>query len=283
MDSRRETLTSNSEVVIFLRHDDVTQLRYGLESGIYYLYGKDENLNGLLHMAVLHRSFEVLKMLLREFNMRVQTKNNRGLTPVHLACINNDFAVLKILIKNKSPYILDVSDNLDLTPMLYAYRNNNRGLVKMLHSRGCRMHVGREIPYEYINSLYITSRMPLDVRRHLQRQNRVNTRSPISHVQHRQNHQHRLREQDFVVPLPVVHQDIAEVHIKEDEVSVPTFHINEHIEMMVELKKTCPICFTEFQKENTILLKCFHALCTGCHTIIKNSDKKECPMRCGPL
>ena len=282
MIQRTNSTLSWTAVEYLTRVNDANALR---TRGRYSLDVKDRHNNTILHIAVLCRSFSVLTMLVREFMTRVDTRNILGLTPIHLACINNDYDVLRILIQNKSASELDVYDNEGRTPLMITYVNKNRGLSKMLYNKGCMSGVGdirdiNGIPLAYVRSL--NRRNSIHEERARLRRRRVDS-SPIAFfrtgstttryntgIENRAGYNVPETPTPTPVPVPV-------------KVDTPIFHINEHIEMLIELKKTCPVCLSEFQKENTILLKCFHALCIDCHTHIKNGDKKECPMRCGPL
>ena len=48
---------------------------------------------------------------------------------------------------------------------------------------------------------------------------------------------------------------------------------NTFIEMLVETEKSCPICFEVFEVGKTVICKCWHSVCTDCHSKIS-----ECPM-----
>ena len=56
---------------------------------------------------------------------------------------------------------------------------------------------------------------------------------------------------------------------------IPKHFINEHMDMLVELKKSCLICFEEFEKNKiSISEKCFHYFCKSCFTKVQS----KCPL-----
>ena len=57
---------------------------------------------------------------------------------------------------------------------------------------------------------------------------------------------------------------------EESKDTLPSHIINDHIEMMIELKKSCTICYNEYKGNQIIFLKCWHHLCTECYS---NIDK----------
>ena len=55
---------------------------------------------------------------------------------------------------------------------------------------------------------------------------------------------------------------------KSNLLEVPAFVVHKHIEMLTELKKTCPICFEPYQDDKVIIMKCGHDVCIVCFAAI---------------
>ncbi len=62
-----------------------------------------------------------------------------------------------------------------------------------------------------------------------------------------------------------------EREIKDERIN--SYAITSYIEMLIETKKYCSICLEEFEKDKTVLLKCWHPVCLTCN---ENIDK--CPI-----
>ena len=57
-------------------------------------------------------------------------------------------------------------------------------------------------------------------------------------------------------------------------VYIPLHILNEYINMLVELKKTCPVCFDEYKNNKIVKTECNHFFCEECYEKIKN---QKCP------
>lgn len=65
---------------------------------------------------------------------------------------------------------------------------------------------------------------------------------------------------------------------KMNELPVPAQHMmNEYKDMLVETKKSCPICFVEYDnKDKIVITKCFHLSCSDCYIQIRNDKCHIC-------
>ena len=65
---------------------------------------------------------------------------------------------------------------------------------------------------------------------------------------------------------------------KMNELPAPAQHMmNEYKDMLVETKKSCPICFVEYDnKDKIVITKCFHLSCSDCYIQIRNDKCHIC-------
>lgn len=131
----RETLVS------LMNHDVAEALRFFV-SGRVEPSLRDEDENSLLHWAAFHGLQEMAKKLI-EYQASLNDWNINGETPLLVACRCEHWDVAKHLIKVKAapdPYAED--DCVDGgTPLIWACRHNNIGLVHLL----CRARANLEI------------------------------------------------------------------------------------------------------------------------------------------
>ena len=55
-------------------------------------------------------------------------------TPLHFACLNNNFNAVKLLCKKDA--VINCIDYLGNTPLFYAVENDNADIINLLHEHG---------------------------------------------------------------------------------------------------------------------------------------------------
>lgn len=87
----------NGKTTAMYHIDDIVELRLLQKHGAN-LTARDIDGNDLLLLAPV--KYETIKTLVNEFGLSVNTKNARGVTPLHRACEESDLASIKFLIRH---------------------------------------------------------------------------------------------------------------------------------------------------------------------------------------
>lgn len=116
-------------------HLVLTASMEGLSLSLRELINAGININAIdtwgrnaLWMAVMHRHYETTSLLVSHLN--VNFPDNAGLTPIILACANNQPEIVDLLIENKAN--LDQGDNARRTPLMWACKKGHIGVVEIL-------------------------------------------------------------------------------------------------------------------------------------------------------
>lgn len=191
---------------------------------------------------------------------------------------------------------IHIRDNGGYTPLLIAYKNHNIPVCKVLVEHGAKLddvaHDGFAIVDRspFWSSLIVfqgrsgapgivrTTRVPLlvprrrRIRRILQRTVTLNEPTQISTPQN-DTISPIIRSLSFsplVSTSQVFNHSFSEptpepVSQSTDEKETPVFFIKEHIDMLVGLKKSCPICLEGYETDKVVIFKkCFHTSCSDC-------------------
>lgn len=92
--------------------------------------------NLLLHVAILNDSFDVVEYLISEESIDINTKDNQGKTPLHLAAARGNLYMIKCLLE-KGANIND-QDKCGCTPLHYAA---NIKTIKFLIDKGADYNI----------------------------------------------------------------------------------------------------------------------------------------------
>jgi len=265
-----------------LRNNSDTIRQY-CASGQFIVDSKSVNFGStLLHSAVKHKKHDIVILLLNILNASTDIQDNYGRTAFFDACERGHFYIVKIFTTHRINIstFLNKSDSRGMTPLLIAYQNNHNPICKWLISKGANYgHVafnGFHILREHLDTRF---RDQVDFQMYLRSQTPYT--GPIRRVRRRigftpytdntRNSEIRSDNNSIstpelsvrgtgIVSTPIMNPEIIEI-IKE----VPTFLANECIEMMIQLNKTCQICFEPYQKDKVVIMKkCGHAVCDTC-------------------
>ena len=246
-------------------------------SGQFNVDSKSVNFGStLLHYAVRYKKHDIVILLLDILNASTDIQDNFGRTAFFEACERGHFYIVKIFTTHRiniSTFI-NKSDSQGMTPLLIAYQNNHNPICKWLISKGANYgHVafnGFHILREHLETRF---REEIDLQMYLRNQTPYTGpirrgRRRIGFTPYTDNTSNNYISTPTlsvrgtsIVSTPIINPpEIIEI-IKE----VPTFLANEHIEMLIELKKTCQICFEPYQKDKVVIMKkCGHAVCATC-------------------
>jgi ankyrin repeat protein len=124
------------DVVRAIRSKNIEKLRE--------LYTAGKNLNAcnqfgesLLHMACRRGDIAIVKFMIREANVRVESRDDFGRNPFHDACWTSspNFDVMDVLISKADPLMMLAADVRGSTPFDYARREHNKPWLGYLESR----------------------------------------------------------------------------------------------------------------------------------------------------
>ena len=260
-----------------ITQNDSETIRNLCTSGRFHVDSKSVNFGTtLLHYAVRYKKHDIITLLLDILNASTDIQDNLGQTAFYHACERGFMYIVKIFTTHRVNIstFLNKPDSRGMTPLLVAYQNNHNPVCKWLISKGADYnHVssnGFHIESEHLENRFITQ---VNMMRYLRTpysdtNRRVRRRigfTPIStsSVDNTPSSPPRLVVRGIsIFSTPVTIQE-------ENEKEVPTFLANEYIDMMIELKKTCQICFEPYQKDKVVIMKkCGHSACSTCFSKI---------------
>jgi len=130
------------EIHDLARHGDLDGIKILLQQNPALLESKDN-----MGMTPLRRAVDaghsVVAGYLIEVGADVNTARGNGTTPLHGACLRNDWETVIVLLDNGAD--IDSRNNDGQTPLAYAVRQGWDGLVSLLIERGCDVNLGDNI------------------------------------------------------------------------------------------------------------------------------------------
>jgi hypothetical protein len=158
---------------------------------------------------------------------------------------------------------LDICDNEGFSPLLAAYSNRHYPICNLLIENGADMN---KIAYNNYQISTFDKLYKFSNARQIY-ENRINfqigliptpIRTPVTRTPIRILFQTQERTRNN-----------EESKEKNQNQTAPFFFIKEYMEMLVQTKKTCPICMEEYKENNVkIFDKCFHNSCYECYSKI---------------
>ncbi|KAI3926258.1 hypothetical protein MKW98_028394 [Papaver atlanticum] len=98
-----------------------------------------KNGRGCLHFAAAGGSLNVCKYLIENLKLDVDSKCEKGCTPLYDAPLDGNFDTVRYLLeKGANP---DVSTDTNLTPLHYAAKSGDTKIISLLLSKGVRLDV----------------------------------------------------------------------------------------------------------------------------------------------
>ena len=118
----RDTLLNLS---IIYDNNNLTKLLLKYDLNINH---QNIDLNTCLHLACINNNFEILEILVKQKYIIFGILNNENMSPLDCAIINNSIECVKIMLKYET--IIDISNR--KTPVMHAIDNNNIGILSLL-------------------------------------------------------------------------------------------------------------------------------------------------------
>jgi hypothetical protein len=245
----------------YIRENRVDSIILNVRRGIInsdYIIGN--NGDSLLHYAIRYKKCDVVSALLNILNVSITYRNFKGETAFFTACERGLIFFVKMFLtwrQNHSTYI-DISDNNGMTPLLIAHSRLHKPICEHLIFNGANFNLVSRNGY-FIENVQFTYRRAISL------VNRHRVTSPIRTFESPQPFVTIRRRIGFTPCIAASDSSI-------DEVSLTSSHLkNEYIEMLIELKKTCNICFEPYKKDEIVILKkCEHAVCKSCFPRLEN-------------
>jgi len=263
MDIRSEAdmrITTERNISRFIRENRVNVIISNIRRGNIdpdYIIGN--NGDTLLHTAIRYKKSDVVSALLNIANASVTIKNFKGETAFFTACERGLIFFVKMFLTRRQNYstYIDIPDNNGMTPLLIAHYRSHKPICEHLILNGADYNrVSR-------NGLFIENVL-FTYRRCISLVNRFRVTSPIRTFESPQPFV-TIRRRIGFTPCIAASDSF-------DEVKETSSHLkNEYIEMLIELKKTCNICFEPYKKDEIVILKkCEHAVCKSCFPRLEN-------------
>lgn len=219
----------------------------------------------LLHIAIRYKMGDVVSALLNVLNASVTIQNYKGETAFFNACERGLIYFVKMFLRwrqNYSTYI-DIANNDGMTPLLIAHYWLNKPICEHLILNGADLNRISRNGF-FIENAHFT------YRRSIALFNRNRDATPIRNFESPQPFVTVRRRIGFT---PFASQSSSSVEEEDKEIVKETSsHLkNEYVDMLIELKKSCSICFEPYEKEKVVILKnCEHTVCTLCFPKLKN-------------
>ena len=209
----------------------------------------------MLHMAIKSRRKDIISLLLNVLNSSVTIKNARGRTAFFCACVEGMFFEVSqiLIIKSNIHSYINIPDFSGITPLFYVHTylstsylsiSTISAISDILQQNGAVLDTSPTIYSPF--SRRSTSPLPFSNRYSISNRN-------ISRVELNPNITVRNKNKS------TKQTNKTQTHLK-----------NEYIDMLVELKRTCNICFEPYEKDKVIIFdKCQHTVCLNCFPKLK--------------
>ena len=116
----------------------------------------DKDGNTLLHTAVVHGKYEIVELLITTYGSccPIDSRNSRGQTPLHLACITDNARIAKLLVLHCATINLRDEDN--DTPLKKAYALENTNVLHaILYSFDCSKEINTLLLHQVCKSGFL--------------------------------------------------------------------------------------------------------------------------------
>lgn len=95
---------------------------------------QDEDFDTLLHTGVYSGNEQLLRYLINDLSIPVNSINKYRMTPLHYAVSNSDIGAVTIILNSGA--FVDAQDVAGKTPLIYACGQNNSNIAQLLLDRG---------------------------------------------------------------------------------------------------------------------------------------------------
>ena len=231
--------------------------------------GFDTNYRGnygttILHSAVRYKKKYLVQLLLFRFNASPIVQDFLGKTAFFSACERGFIKIVTLFLDlSNNQTFINKYDHNGMTPLLIAYKNKNYPICKLLIRKGSDINASAfdsfKIPdrdkytifrdFVNIESTPITTpRVPRRIHRRIE----FTTPSVNSHVS-TPTATRMPRRIEFTPYVNTSQVPSTEEEKKEDP--IPSYFLNNHINMMIELKKSCDICLEFYESGKVVIMK----------------------------
>ncbi len=233
----------------------------------------------ILHYSVTLKKSHIFNFLINETDINISIRGNDGKTAFYIACQKGYIFFVKLFSNKSNREFMNIGNLNGKLPIEIAFNNNHIPIVKYLLNGFVRNHIismklqeyetdvqNRKIIERNRRKLFLEQKRQQEKAERLERLERA--RLAILERLERERLERLERER---VERERLERERVEREIKDERIN--SYAITSYIEMLIETKKYCSICLEEFEKDKTVLLKCWHPVCLTCN---ENIDK--CPI-----
>jgi ankyrin repeat protein len=255
IDSSLDSIICLSDVQRFITTHNVNAIVNNVTKGIIPVDFKFCDGDTMLHMAIKLGRKRIISLLLNVLNASVTIKNALGRTAFFCACAEGMFFEVSqiLIIKSNIHSYINIPDFSGITPLFYVHTylstsylsiSTISAISDILQQNGAVLDTSPTIYSPF--SRRSTSPLPFSNRYSISNRN-------ISRVELNPNITVRNKNKS------TKQTNKTQTHLK-----------NEYIDMLVELKRTCNICFEPYEKDKVIIFdKCQHTVCLNCFPKLK--------------
>ena len=112
------------------------------------------NGNSLLHFAVLQNNEEAVGLLIDTRLLEINSENEQGSTPLHLATEQDNIKIVTLLLVNKA--LVNIQNSIKDRPLHIAHRQNNESIANILILYGADViaeNKDGKTPYDILDSV----------------------------------------------------------------------------------------------------------------------------------
>jgi hypothetical protein len=254
----------------------------------------------ILHYSVTLKKSHIFNFLINETDINISIRGNDGKTAFYIACQKGYIFFVKLFSNKSNLEFMRIGDLNGKLPIEIAFNNNHIPIVKYLLNGFVRNHIismklqeyetavqNRKIIERNRRKLFLEQKRQQEKAERLERLERARLailerlererleRERLERERLERERLERERLERERLERERLERERLERERREREIKerINSYAITSYIEMLIETKKYCSICLEEFEKDKTVLLKCWHPVCLTC-----NEHIDKCPI-----
>ena len=228
---------------------------------------KDNTIIKKLYNLINNGSYFFLKKEILRSGMNINIKGRYGDTIIHIIMMCDDIHLFEMLRRDFREIndIVDIQNYEGKTPIMIACEYGYLRFIKylFLHSKSTHYYTNFDININKRDLKGMTAVLIAYKNRFYEIVKYLILECKADYTLNSYN--------GYNIPISFVNNILKNEKTK---LCIPLHILNEHMDMMIELKKTCPVCFDEYKNNKIIKTNCNHFLCIECYEKIIN---EKCP------